>query len=257
VQKIISLIVVGALALLGLALVLGLLVQSREQADRLRCLRSMGVLAQFAGSDYPPPHGGQLPPGTLPQPDLRPTARLSFVAELLPYLGRDDLRQRLDPAAGWREESNRSAIEPIIPVLLCPTRANIDRPSRPGPLHFLGLAGVGPDAASQKLDHAGAGCFRYDMATPLAAIRDGLSYTAMMAETSQGIGPWAAGGPSTIRSTSQTEQPVGPGRPFGGNHPGVANVAFVDGSARPVAASISPMVFAELVSIAGNGPDDW
>jgi prepilin-type processing-associated H-X9-DG protein len=45
---------------------------------------------------------------------------------------------------------------------------------------------------------------------------------------------------------------IGPGRPFGGLHPGGLNVLFVDGAASYFTESIDPDVFAAMARIHGG-----
>jgi len=52
---------------------------------------------------------------------------------------------------------------------------------------------------------------------------------------------------------------IGRGRPFGGYHPGGANVAFADGSIKFLRETIDPKVFEALSTVAGGErlPDGW
>jgi prepilin-type processing-associated H-X9-DG protein len=89
----------------------------------------------------------------------------------------------------------------------------------------------------------------------MADIRDGMSQTTMLAESSIGLAPWTAGGPSSVRGVDPATRPyLGPGRAFGGNHPGGANVAMADGSVKFVWETIAPSVFEAMSTIAGGEP---
>lgn len=71
--------------------------------------------------------------------------------------------------------------------------------------------------------------------------------------TTSANGPWAAGGPSTVRGLDPNDQPyIGWTRQFGGVHRSGANVLVADGSVRFFSASISPEVFQAACTIAGG-----
>ena len=75
----------------------------------------------------------------------------------------------------------------------------------------------------------------------------------MLAETTAGVGPWTAGGFTTVRGLDPARRPyIGRGRQFGGTHPGGAMVAFADGSIRFLGESIDPQVFEALSTVAGG-----
>ena len=82
----------------------------------------------------------------------------------------------------------------------------------------------------------------------------------ILIETAQGQAPWSAGGPSSVRGVDPAARPyLGPGRPFGGYHPGGANAAMADGSVRFVRDSVDPRAFEALSTIAGGEavPPGW
>jgi prepilin-type processing-associated H-X9-DG protein len=123
----------------------------------------------------------------------------------------------------------------------------------PGPMHYVGIAGVGADAPSLATGHPRDGIFGYDRQTRMVDIADGTSTTMMLAETTFANGPWTAGGPATVRGLDQGRQPyLGLGRQFGGAHPGGAMVAFADGSVRFLPETIAPTVFEAIATIAGG-----
>jgi prepilin-type processing-associated H-X9-DG protein len=121
--------------------------------------------------------------------------------------------------------------------------------------HYVGISGVGLDSPTLPKGHPRAGVFGYDRRTSVSDIKDGLSSTMMLAETAVNIGPWTAGGPTTMRALDPVRKPyIGPGRPFGGNHRGGLNVAFADGSVRFLRETIDPKVFEALSTVAGGEP---
>ncbi|HEV3204957.1 MAG TPA: DUF1559 domain-containing protein, partial [Gemmataceae bacterium] len=148
-----------------------------------------------------------------------------------------------------------------IRVFLCPGNSNKAEPGRPGFSHYVGIAGVGKNAAELSLRTAdesairsNVGFFGYDRQIKPEDIKDGLATTLAVAETHADNGPWTAGGPSTVRGLDPQNLPYlrSQGQ-FGGIHyAGGAMVLFVDGSTRFIKESISPEVFEALATIAGG-----
>jgi prepilin-type processing-associated H-X9-DG protein len=189
-----------------------------------------------------------IPAGTVVAPNLPAEKRVSWYATLLPALGKPQLAP--DRAGGWEAERNADARAATLAAFLCPVAASA-RTSSAGLTDYVGCGGVGPDAPRLPADRPGAGAFRYDEPTPLAAIKDGTSNTLLLLETSDHPGLWLAGGPPTLRPLDPVGRPyLGAGRPFGGLHPGGCTVAFADGSFRFLADSASPDVLELLAGIA-------
>lgn len=114
-----------------------------------------------------------------------------------------------------------------------------------------------------------AGVFGYDR-TAFADITDGLSHTLLVLESARDNGPWAQGGPATVRGLDPDEAPyLGVGRPFGGTHFSErlvfhprrslgSNVALADGSVRFMHQDTAAEVLQALATIAGEEPPaDW
>ncbi len=75
----------------------------------------------------------------------------------------------------------------------------------------------------------------------------------MVIETTRNHGVWTAGGASSVRGVDPETRPyIGHKRPFGGYHPGGANVLMADGSVRFVRETIDPRVFEAISTIAGG-----
>lgn len=265
-----SLLVLVGLMVLGMFL--AWVARDRESANRLRCqdnLRQVGWFALwnytdrpavFPGKERPQQLGGitphaaaQFPPGTVANAALPPEKRLSFYVVLLPYYSQEGKVPPFDLKSAWDVLPNRNSAGTVLPLLVCP--------SYNGPLQFDGLAqtqyvgsaGVGAGAPRLPVNDPNAGLFRYDGQTTVGEVRDGLSNTMVLTETTWQNGPWAAGGPPTIRGVDPATKPyIGYGRPFGGTHPGGLNVIMADGSARFVADTISPAIFESFATIAGD-----
>ena len=161
----------------------------------------------------------------------------------------------------WRvhiaEEGNtRETLVGELKSFLCPANPAGLGPALPSPTSYLGVAGVGEDAAELPLSDCRAGFFGYDRKLSLKDIKDGAANTMAVAEAVDG-GPWTAGGRATVRGLATGRPYLGEGGQFSAHHHGT-NVLLADGSVRPLTALVSPQVFEALATIAGGEaiPDD-
>jgi prepilin-type processing-associated H-X9-DG protein len=245
--------------------------RAREEARLSQCRGELFYLA-FAIQQYLSANG-TFPAGTVPHPTLPPERRLGWVTEIWNYVDSGAVLT-LDPTKGWREPPNwpmtftaKTGVTFVgmspadtMRFLVCNKDPARSGAARPFPLGYVGIAGVGPDAATLPARHPRAGMFGYDRATSPADIADGTGQTMMLAETRRDQAPWSAGGPSSVRPVDPATRPyLGRDRPFGGNHDGGANVAMADGSVRFVRETIDPKVFEALATIAGGEavPAGW
>jgi prepilin-type processing-associated H-X9-DG protein len=194
-----------------------------------------------------------------------PGDRLSWVVPVLP--GLDQKRQdlaglfaRIDDTQPWTSEKNQEAARTRLLVMLSPEGTPQVPPDSPAVGCYVGIAGLGTDAATLVLPEKGpvpprAGAFLYDAPTPFTLIADGLSQTLLMAETASDVGPWLRGGPSTVRGLDDAagaKPLIGTGGQFGGYFPQGANVAMCDGSVRIFTPQTTPGVLYRLATIAGK-----
>jgi prepilin-type processing-associated H-X9-DG protein len=219
----------------------------------------------FAAHDYLDTNG-TFPPGTLPYSTLPPEKRLSWFVIILPYLEANDLWSRTDKTRPWDDERNHHLVKMHV-VLSCPANRS-DEASAQGLTPYIGMAGIGTDAATLPLDDKRAGIFGYDRQIRLQDIKDGTSRTIMIMETAMEQGPWAAGGLATVRGLDPDHQPyLALDGQFGLKHrtdtffrtnPVGSNVAFADGSVRWLLSSVSSETLEALVTIAsGDTPGDY
>jgi hypothetical protein len=251
----------------------------RRAAARSQCANNLKQIAlglnNYAGTYTPgesadgQTHG--LPAGTVPNAALSPEQRLSWFVEVLPFIEQDTLYKAFDLQKGWKDPVNEPAARTPLKVLSCPDWGREMGPNPPYLTAYLGVAGLGADAARLPADDRKAGIFGYDRRTPLAAITDGTSNTLLILESARDNGAWARGGPATVRGLVPGEQPyLGIGRPFGGTHFAEntvfgrgkslgCNAAVADGSVRFLAESMSPHVLEALVTVAGGEEvgSDW
>lgn len=230
-----------------------------------------------AANAYPPNHSRTFPPGALLGPgetygirgQFTLEERISFFRELLPYLDDDRYRQlyaQIDPSKPWLDEQNLKAARVLVPHFLHPNAPPFygavrsgDRDIRVALTHFVGMAGVGPNAPFYRKDDPRAGIFgdpAYRGPTTLDDIRDGTSNTILLIQTDSRLaGPWIQGGGATMRGTSFQGNDVG--RPYGflapphGGKTGTFAV-MADGSVRFITRDISVDVFKALCTMAGG-----
>lgn len=192
--------------------------------------------------------------------------RISFMRELLPYLGDDryfGMERMIDVEKSWRDPHNLNYARIVVPHFLNPAAGSgsayvkvrdVDQPL--AVTHFVGMAGVGPDAASYPKSDPRAGIFGYDRVTTLDDVKDGLSNTIYMIEADKALlGPWLQGGGATVRGTSLEGNDVG--RRGGFSSPAYSGkqgvwVMMADGSARFLTKDVSPEVFKALCTMAGS-----
>jgi hypothetical protein len=233
----------------------------RGAASRMSCENNCKQLV-FACHNYENDHD-HLPAGTHLNPDLLPERRLSWVYTLLPYLEQDEIYKQIERSQAWDSATNTTATNKRIRPLICPTAADITIPHT----SYLGVAGVGPDAAALPADDPRVGAFGYDRTLKLKDFTDGTANTMLLLETRSG-GPWAHGGPCTVLGLDPANRPhVGDGRPFYGDHPtdwwwektGTTTVAMCDGSVRTVSDSVAPEVLEALATVRGKEvvPAEW
>lgn len=194
-----------------------------------------------------------------------PNDRLSWMVNMLPYLGQRNLQ--FDPKKSWREQPNLGLGALWVPEFLnphyppeswrvrLPSLKDIDL----GATHYVGLSGIGLAAAEYPDDPAFAkklGVFGYDRNTSFRDVTDGLSQTIFVIQ----VPPlpsraWVAGGGATVQGVPETKSiaPFVTTQP-GGSHKGKAGTyaVMLDGSVRFIGADVSDDVFKALVTIRGD-----
>jgi prepilin-type processing-associated H-X9-DG protein len=165
---------------------------------------------------------------------------------LLPYVEQDPLYRQFDLEKGYA--GNLPFAQRTVKTFLCPTK---DVPPNKALTCYVAMAGIGQDAVGQPVGAAGNGFMGYDRRTSMAMLKDGSSNTIALMETRFGLGPWARGGPSTLRGFNPDVSLSGDQPPFGG-HPGGMNAAMADGSVRFISNSIDPKKLAAAITIAGG-----
>ncbi len=241
----------------GLWLVLTLAQAASARAECADNLRQIGQALEM----YQDHHDKTYPPGTLPNPDLKPDERLSWLAGILPYVGRkgmsaqkwQSLVDSIHPKQGWQAPVHEIDRTSNVHTYLCPGCPRKDR--RAGLTDYIGLAGEGDNAATLPRKAPKAGFFGYNRIVTAKEMEIRRSTTLIVTETTRDNGPWIAGGPPTVRGLDPEDTPlIGLDRPLGGCHfdyRGIAglNTLWLDGSVRYVTSSTPPNQLVEQTLI--------
>ena len=202
----------------------------------------------------------RLPAGTIPNAALETDQRLSWVVELLPFLEEDVLYRQFDQSAAWDAESNVPLSRTSLRIFQCPAWKREFRSATPWETPYVGIAGVGSDAATRSFGDPKIGAFGYDRRIAFVDVKDGTSNTLMVLESTRDTDSWARGGFTTVRAVNPEDKPyVGAGRPFGGTHLAGSNALMMDGSVQTLSDTTSPEVLEALATIAGGEkiPEDF
>jgi hypothetical protein len=215
---------------------------------------------------------GQFPRGTvdrkLPQNRTRtyePIDRLSWLTELLPFLGEyGSIQKELDMNKAPRDEVNvKMGVIPV-PAFLAAGypqsswfrhgHTATGEPQRLATTHFVGVAGVGANAAEYDLKDPRAGIFGYDRVTKPADITDGLANTiAILQVPTTFRRPWIAGGGATVVGVPEKNSI----KPFVVEYDKKKGAVAImaDGSIRFIPENIPDAAFQALCIIRGAGKD--
>ena len=199
----------GTLATL-VGVVAVIVVHLQQTASRATCkdnLRRIGVANDQYADDHKTFPAGVAGPAGLP-----PASRLSWMAEVVPLLGRvgdkaDSKRQkeRSEPALRRGGRADRhgqgvgrsrepAAVETPVRIFRCPASAGFDPNRGPGLTNYVGLSGIGPDAAALGDDDHRAGMFGDDRGAKPKELLGGTAYTIAVLETAQDRGRGWPGG---------------------------------------------------------------
>jgi hypothetical protein len=230
-------------------------------------------LAQAVGA-YAKANQGQFPRGTAQRnlPTTRagrpypPDERVSWLAELLPYLGSEQASLKINKEKSWRDPQNLIAASTLIPQFIDPaTQPNswwIRYPSLGEPVaatHYVGIAGIGLDAAEYPANDPNLvnrlGIFGYDRGAKMSDIKDGAANTILMAEVPSVFKrPWLAGGGATVVGVPEKNS----FQPFVSSEKGGKRGSYVimaDGSVRFITEGVSDDVFKAMCTMNGGASD--
>lgn len=242
------------LTVIGVAALVLLLLQDKSQ--RAECTNNLRQIGQSVHA-YGDTHEGRFPSGTVPNAELPPQSRLSWQSAILAHLAAgtpagkkwQTLSGEISLKDAWDAPRNVGFSQMNVPVFLCPTLRSLSTEST-GLTSYVGIAGVGADAALFTRNDPRAGFFGYDRVLTAADMSSGTSATMMAVETARDNGPWLAGGPPTVRGLDPSVGSyIGYGHPFGGLHRDGLNVLWADGSVRLVTEEIALPEFRAMARI--------
>ncbi|HUY93367.1 MAG TPA: DUF1559 domain-containing protein [Pirellulales bacterium] len=194
---------------------------------------------------------GALPFGAADASLLPPETRLSWIATLLPYYDRLDWHGELNFARSWNDAANgrvtRRPLDPVINPALGLSHTKAGFPVT----HYVGLAGIGPDAGSLEVDDSRAGAFGFRRRISPAEFSDGASNTIALMGVQSRLGAWASGGDATVRPLTQKPYINGPDG-FGSGQPEGMFVGMADGSVRFLSKDIDTSVLEAMATIRGG-----
>ena len=248
-----------------------------EASPRHRLAKAGSLLGEqgLAAWDVPP---GTYPPGTFKRKAVAsrigdaPAQRMSWMTGLLPYLGHDNLLRRVDSASSWKDPRNWLAARTMVPEFIDPSYPYSTRSVlvggmgvSPAATHFVGIAGIGLDAADYERGDpatiAKRGVFGYDGSASLDEVKKGrgLSQTILMMQVPHdgvtGVSPWIAGGGATVRGVPEKDS-IAPFILPNQERPGAIAV-MADGSIRFIGKDIPDDVFKALCTIQGPGAEKF
>ena len=247
------LVILAILAILA-GLMLPAVRRVREPAMRAQCTNNLKnqilALHNYESMEMPSPDSrprGHFPPGCS-GPGSTPEERLSWMQSVLPYMEQVPLYNQFDLKKGYADNLEPGRMR--VKHFLCPIFK--EAAEGEGMTSYIAISGLGPDAAERPAGAPGNGFMGYDRRTTFKMIEDGTSNTIALMEVRSDIGPWARGGPSTVRGYDPATGSLGNDPTPFEVHSGVALVAMADGSCLSLRASKNPMNFAAGVTIAGK-----
>jgi prepilin-type processing-associated H-X9-DG protein len=251
-MRVLHLIIVAFIVVIVGSLLIVAVGRVREAANKISCknnLKQTGLAVHNYLDTY-----RCFPAAGKAKADLSVEHRISWLFSIYPFIEAGPKLGDLESA--WDSEKNR-----IIPLTFtfhcyrCPSYPERPPNSKFIPAHYLGITGLGTDAAKFPLDDPNAGFFGYERKLRKEDIKKGWSSTLMVAETAWASGAWTAA-PDAVRGLDPAGSPyIGVPQQFGGNHPGGANVLFADGSVRFLGAGFDPHEFERLAVIAGSSEE--
>ena len=184
---------------------------------------------------------------------LPPETRLSWIAELLPYLGHADWH--VEPGYDWNGSQNQPVAKRPLAEVVNPIFGPAASPSGYPVTHYVGVAGIGDDAAKLPAGDAKAGIFGYGRQTQQQdLVRGGANTIALLGVEDQ-CGPWAQGGRATVRPLTRQPYVNGPDG-FGSGQADGMMAGMADGSVRFLSKDVDPHVIEQLSTIRGGDQVD-
>jgi len=270
----IELLVVIAIIAVLVSLLLPAVQQVRESARRLSCLNNLKQIA-LALHNYESVHRSfpigcfECVPSSFPPPASWRARQLAWNIYLLPHLEQTAVNQRIDFNHRWNAAENRAAGGTSLPVFLCPSAWQGNRPGpTSGDVNGNGVADPGDHLAwtdygglfgvshnTPRILPAHEGMMLYDRIVRMRDVTDGLSNTLAIGECS---GRGHSQSSHWINGQNLFDQrfdnPMNTTRnnELFSDHPQGVNVAFADGHAQFLAESMDQSILNALLTRSGG-----
>jgi hypothetical protein len=114
---------------------------------------------------YAKENQGQLPSAAMGGDVLPPETRLSWIASMLPYYGHAEWQRELEQGYIWNDGKNAAVARRNLPEVVNPAIGPQTNAAGFPVTHYVGVAGLGEDAARLKADEPRAGVFGYRRVT--------------------------------------------------------------------------------------------
>ena len=229
------------------------------KADRLAAARTVDEANHKGLLDALLKYANSKDPKHFPAGDARfaralgPETRLSWIAEMLPFLGHNDWN--LDFASNWDSPENRRVSQRPLPEVVNPALG----PDDPAPrrlsrdaLRRRGRRRRGCCRAAGR--RSASGRLRLRAQTRVQDLPRGGSHTIAVLGVQDRCGPWP-GGRATVRPL--TQRPYVNGRDgFGSGQAEGMVVGMADGSTRFISDKIDPEILEKLVTVHGGDKVD-
>jgi prepilin-type N-terminal cleavage/methylation domain-containing protein/prepilin-type processing-associated H-X9-DG protein len=271
--SLVELLVVVAIIGTLIALLLPGIQAARESARRAQChsnLRQLGVaMALYANAQ------GAFPIGCIGYRgdfSVSPPVKARYIAwnvQLLPFLEEEDLATAFDASLPSYDVANKGVAATVVSAFLCPSTFEVELRNAESLwkgaafTDYAGIYGVeGPtrvrqsDASPQTLADHSLGVLLYEESIAPKQVTDGLSKTAVIAETvvrRQTETEWV-NGQNIFAQDESTPINVrrDAGNEIGSPHPGGATVVFCDARVEFIADSIDQAVLNGMLTKAGG-----
>lgn len=193
---------------------------------------------------------GNFPSGTVPILGIAPEHRLSWMAQMA---ARFDAGSAPDPAwdRPWNAPQNEPFVRRRLTLFQNPAIAELTGADGYPASHFVGVAGVGTDAARLDRRSARAGVFGNDRRTRLDDIRDGAANTLLVLGVRDKLGSWGAGGLATVRGLTREPYLNGPDG-FGTGSPDAMFGLMADGRVVSINGQIDPRIMRRMAAMADS-----
>ncbi len=159
-----------------------------------------------------------------------------------------------DRTRGWKDPANEPFVRRRATELLNPRVPAVASDDGYPASHYVGVAGVGVDAAKLPKTHPRAGVFGYDRRTTREDIRDGTSNTLLVVGVQEHPPAWASG-TGSVRGLTAEPYLNGPDHLGTGQADGML-VLLADGSVKFLSKETDPKLMRRMAAMADGLPLD-